>query len=212
MTSSSRFLLKNLTATVPATIITLAMAAPAAAHVTGHGVVHGGFAAGMSHPIGGLDHLLAMVAVGVLAARTGGAALWSLPLTFIAVMSGAAALGANGIGLPLVEPGIAASVLVLGLLVAWAGKLPQAVGVGLCAAFALFHGHAHGTELAPGASFAAYLAGFALSTAALHGAGIAAGLGGAHLLANRDAVALWTWRAAGSAMALVGGAMVVGLV
>lgn len=197
--------MRRLAHLTPALIAALALASPAAAHIAGPHAEHGGFAAGVMHPVTGLDHVLAMVAVGLLAARLGGRALWSLPLTFVAVMSVAAAAGAARVGLPFVEPGIAASILVLGLAVAGAGKLPQAAALGLCALFAVFHGHAHGTELAEGASFGAYLAGFAIATTALHGAGIAAGLGAGNLLARREETAArWTWGVAGSSLALAG--------
>lgn len=189
-----------------------AIAAPAAAHVSGAHVHAGGFASGLAHPIGGLDHLLAMVAVGLLAARRGGHALWLFPATFVGVMILGAALGAANIGLPLVEPGIAASVLVLGLLLAWAGKLPEAVGVGLCAVFAVFHGHAHGTELAQGAGLLTYIAGFSIATAALHGVGIGLGLGAAQVFARREEIAVWTLRSAGTAMAVVGSLMMTGAI
>lgn len=190
----------------------VAIAPPAAAHVAGAHVHAGGFASGLAHPLGGLDHLLAMVAVGLLAARRGGRALWLFPATFVGVMMVGAALGAGNVGLPLVEPGIAASVLVLGALLAWAGRLPEGIGAALCAAFAVFHGHAHGTELAEGAGLLPYMLGFGIATAALHGLGIGLGLGAAQALARREEIAVGMLRTTGAAMAVVGSLMMTGAI
>jgi len=131
-----------------------------------------GFAAGFAHPLGGADHLLAMVAVGLWAAQLGGRALWMVPVTFVAVMLAGAALGMSGVSLPFVEAGILASVLVMGVLVAAALRLQPAVGALLVAVFALFHGHAHGTEMPLVAGGLAWGAGFALCTALLHATGM----------------------------------------
>jgi urease accessory protein len=130
------------------------------------------FASGFTHPFTGLDHLLAMVAVGLWAGLNGGRALWAWPVAFVGVMIGGGALGMAGIGLPLVEPGILASVVVLGLLVLAATRLPIAAGAVLVGLFALLHGHAHGEELPTAAAAASYSAGFALATAALHALGL----------------------------------------
>lgn len=131
---------------------------------------------GLEHPVTGLDHILAMVAVGLWASQRGGRALWFWPSVFVTVMLAGGFLGMEGIALPFVEPGIAASILVLGLLVASSAMLSVWAGAVIVATFALFHGNAHGLE-APetGASFL-YALGFAASTAALHGAGLALGL------------------------------------
>ncbi len=137
----------------------------------------GGLAAGFSHPLLGADHLLAMLAVGVWAWQLGGRARWAVPLSFVTLMAGAAALGAAGVALPMVESGIAASLLVLGLLIAGAVHVSPAMGAAIVAVFAIFHGHAHGTEM-PGFAHAwQYGAGFLLATAALHGAGLLLGKG-----------------------------------
>ncbi|MCR0984555.1 HupE/UreJ family protein [Roseomonas populi] len=149
---------------------------PALAH-TGLGHV-AGFTAGFAHPLGGADHLMAMVAVGLWAGLIGGRATWALPLAFLAAMTAGGALGMAGIGLPMVEAGIAGSVIVLGALVALAVRPPLAVALGLAALFGLFHGHAHGAEMAPGAGAAGYAAGFLLATAALHALGLAVGAAG----------------------------------
>jgi urease accessory protein len=148
---------------------------PAAAFAhTGAGEVHG-FVWGFAHPLGGLDHILAMVTVGIFAWQLGGRALWLVPATFVLVMAAGAALGMARLPLPFVEFGIAASVIVLGSIVAFARGAPIAVAVGIVGLFAIFHGHAHGTEMALNAAAGAYAAGFLLATALLHLAGIALG-------------------------------------
>lgn len=139
-------------------------------------------ASGLAHPLGGLDHLLAMLAVGLFAARQRGGARWMRCRRLRAGDAGGAALSAAGIALPAVETGIAASVLVFGLLIASLARLPLAAALPLVAAFALFHGHAHHAEMGAGSAFA-YTAGFALATAALH----LAGLGLARLLPDTHA-------------------------
>lgn len=130
-----------------------------------------GLMAGVAHPITGLDHLLAMLAVGLWAAQQQGAARWALPVTFVSTMLLGGLLGFEGLELPFMETGIAASVLALGLLVAVAVRPPMFVAVGLTALFALAHGVAHGLELPELASPWGYAAGFVAATAALHAAG-----------------------------------------
>jgi len=144
---------------------------PALAH-TGHEHVVS-FASGFRHPWSGLDHMLAMVAVGLWAGVNGGKARWAWPVAFVGVMVAGGALGIAGVPVPMVEPGILASVVVLGLLVLAAIRLPVAVGAALVALFALVHGHAHGGELPVEAAAASYAAGFAIATALLHGVGLA---------------------------------------
>ena len=131
-----------------------------------------GLMAGLTHPLVGLDHLLAMIAVGIWAGQLGGRAVWLIPLTFVSVMAAAATLASFGLLLPLMEPAIACSVLVLGLLIAGSVRLPTSVGVLLVGLFAVFHGYAHGLELPQAASPILYGAGFVLATALLHGLGI----------------------------------------
>ena len=130
------------------------------------------FASGFKHPWSGLDHMLAMVAVGLWAGLSGGRALWAWPVAFVGVMLAGGALGIAGVSVPMVESGILASVIVLGLLVLTAFRLPVAIGAALVATFALLHGHAHGAELPAHAAAATYAAGFALATALLHGLGL----------------------------------------
>ena len=131
-----------------------------------------GLIAGLTHPFLGLDHLLAMIAVGIWAGQLGGRAVWLIPLTFVSVMAAAATLASFGLLLPLMEPAIACSVLVLGLLIAGSVRLPTSVGALLVSLFAVFHGYAHGLELPQAASPILYGAGFVLATALLHGLGI----------------------------------------
>src|SRR5262249_33948038 len=135
-----------------------------------HGFVHG-----FAHPLGGLGPILAMVTVGIFAWQLGGRALWLVPATFVLAMAAGGALGMAGVPVPFVELGIAASVIVLGAVVAFARRAPVAIAVGLVGVFAIFHGHAHGTEMPLDATGGAYAAGFMLATALLHAAGIALG-------------------------------------
>jgi urease accessory protein len=153
-------------------IVTLLMlgASPAFAHVGNDSAAS--FAAGLAHPLSGLDHMAVMIAVGLCAALKGGRALWVWPCAFVGVLLAGAALGMAHIAVPLVEPGILASVVALGLLVALAVDLPVAAGAAIIAVFALLHGHAHGSEVAETVSGAEYMAGFALATATLHALGI----------------------------------------
>ena len=130
------------------------------------------FASGFKHPFTGLDHMLAMVAVGLWAGLNGGRALWAWPIAFVGVMVLGGLLGITGIAVPMVEAGILASVVVLGLLVLAAAQLPVALGAVLVAVFALLHGHAHGAELPDGGAAATYAAGFMIATAILHAIGI----------------------------------------
>ena len=145
-------------------------AGPALAH-PGH-FADDSFSAGIAHPFGGLDHIAVMIAVGLWAALKGGRALWVWPAAFVGVMLVGGALGMAQVHLPFVEPGILASVVVLGLLVALAVDLPVVTGAAIVGVFALFHGHAHGSEVAENISGIEYMVGFALATATLHLVGI----------------------------------------
>ncbi|WP_374302125.1 HupE/UreJ family protein [Ferrovibrio sp.] len=164
-----------------------------------------GFAGGFVHPLGGLDHLLAMVAVGLWAIQHGGRrALWLLPLSFVLPMAGGFALALAGIGLPGVEAGIALSVLVLGLLVAFAVRPPLPAAMAVTAAFALLHGHAHGSEMGDASHALLYAGGMVLATALLHAGGLVAAR-----LAQQVALPMLT-RAAGAAVAVAGIVILVG--
>jgi urease accessory protein len=136
-----------------------------------------GFVQGFIHPVTGLDHVLAMMAVGLFAAQRGGRALWAVPLSFVSVMALGGVLGIGGIAMPFVEVGIAISVIVLGLAVALRWKTPVAGAMALVASFAVFHGHAHGAEMPVDASAFEYGLGFLLATAVLHLVGIGLGFG-----------------------------------
>lgn len=149
--------------------------APAAAFAhTGVGET-GGFLHGFGHPITGLDHVLAMVLVGVFAFQLGGRALWLVPATFVLVMAAGGALAIAGIDVPAVEIGIALSVVALGAIVAAGVKAPVAVAMAVVGLFAIFHGHAHGAEMPEDASGVAYGVGFMVATALLHALGLALG-------------------------------------
>jgi urease accessory protein len=155
-------------------VAVLVLASPAHAHIIDTGGA--GLTQGLSHPFSGLDHILAMVAVGIWAAQAGRPSLWVLPVVFPLAMAVGGLLGVAGVPVPGVEAGIAASVLGLGLLIAFQAKPPLALSIALVALFALFHGHAHGTELPQAASPALYGLGFVLATAILHLIGVGIGL------------------------------------
>ncbi|MEE9251091.1 MAG: HupE/UreJ family protein [Alphaproteobacteria bacterium] len=168
---------------------------------TGLGDAGTTFSAGFMHPFGGLDHVLAMLAVGLYAAQKGGRALWLVPAAFLAVMALGGLGAAAGLGLPLVEIGILGSLIVFGAAVLFASRVPLALGAALVALFAVFHGHAHGAEILAGAPAGLYVGGFVLATGLLHGIGLAAGL-----LCQRAGRAFWPGvvRAGGAAVAATG--------
>lgn len=158
----------------------------------------GGFISGFKHPITGLDHIVAMVAVGLWGAFLGGRAMWMLPVVFPVVMAFGGALGVLGVPIPYVETGIAISGVILGLMVAFAVKPPLWVAAVIVGFFAIFHGVAHGRELPEAANAMTYAVGFVISTGLLHLSGIAFGL-----------LVHWPWgriivRVGGVAIALVG--------
>ena len=176
--------------------VLLAVSTPALAH-TGAGAAKS-FGTGFLHPMLGLDHVLAMVAVGLWAGLVGGRAVWAWPLSFVLIMVGGAGLGVAGVALPGVETGIALSVLLLGSAVALDRSAPVSIGALVCGAFALFHGYAHGAELLGDAGAGSYVTGFVLATGLLH----AAGLGAAVVLKGSSAG--WPPRTAGAAVAIAG--------
>ena len=136
----------------------------------------GGFLSGLGHPVSGLDHVLAMVAVGVWGAQLGRPAIWLLPVVFPLLMAFGGFAGLVGWDLPAIEVGIAVSAVVLGALILGQVRLPLAAAVLIVAFFAVFHGHAHGTEMAPDESAMLYSIGFVIATGLLHAVGIALGL------------------------------------
>jgi urease accessory protein len=165
----------------------------------------GGFISGLTHPLFGFDHVVAMIAVGLWGAFLGSPALWVLPVVFPVVMAFGGALGVLGVEVPLVETGIAASAVVLGLMVALALRPKIAIAAVIVGAFAIFHGHAHGTELPEAASPLAYSIGFVISTGLLHLAGIGFG----HF--TRWPQGILAVRAGGGVIALVGVGFLTGL-
>ena len=177
----------------------LLLPAAAFAH-TGVGVTHG-FAHGFVHPVTGLDHVLAMVAVGLFAYTMGGRALVLVPAAFVGMMAAGGALGMAGIPLPFVEIGIALSIVVIGGAAALGARPPVAAAMALVGVFALFHGHAHGAEMPESASGITYGLGFMLATAMLHATGIGLGFGTAALAGDRGRLVA---RLGGGAMALGG--------
>jgi len=157
-----------------------------------------GFLTGLGHPVSGLDHVLAMIAVGLWGAQLGAPALWLLPVTFPMVMALGGMVGLLGVPLPGVEAGIAASMILLGLAVMSELRPPLAAAAVLVGIFGVFHGHAHGTELPPGQSALLYSMGFVVATGCLHAVGIGVGL-----------IHRWPWgqkplRAAGAVIAVAG--------
>lgn len=151
----------------------LAVAAtPALAH-PGGAEAHG-FFAGLMHPFDGADHVLAMTAAGLWAGIVGGRSAFAWPVAFLAAMGSGFAASLSGFAVPMVEVGIALSVVALGAAAAFGLRMSAALGAAVCALFAAFHGVAHGAEMPAGAAAVAYFAGFALSTSALLGAGVAA--------------------------------------
>jgi urease accessory protein len=190
---------------LPALIAIAATLAPASAwaHV-GLGTTSG-FSHGLMHPISGIDHVLAMVAVGMFAANLGGRALWAVPATFVAIMAFGGLLGIEHVALPYAEIGIASSVIVLGLIVALQVQWPVAAAMGVVALFAIFHGHAHGSEMPLSASGATYAAGFLLATALLHAVGIG-------LQRMNPLYARRTAQLGGAAMALAGVGLLAGVI
>lgn len=166
-------------------------------------------ASGFAHPFGGLDHVLAMVAVGLLAAQLGGRALWAVPASFIAMMAAAGLAGMSGIAVPLTETGIALSIIVLSGAIALRVALPIVAAMALVGFFAIFHGYAHGLETPQTASGLLYGLGFVAATAVLHVMGIGLGLALGRL---KGAFGVNLVRVAGSAAAVIGVVMLVGAV
>jgi urease accessory protein len=184
----------------PLILLLVLAAAPALAHQQQGQAA--GFLAGLRHPVSGLDHVLAMVSVGLWGAQLGPPAIWLLPVTFPLVMAFGGFLGLLGVPLPGVEVGIALSALLLGVMVAREARPPLWAAAALVGFFAVFHGHAHGRELPTGQSALLYSIGFVVATGCLHAAGIGIGL-----------VHRWSWgrlglRIAGAAVALAGCAFI----
>jgi len=168
----------------------------ALAHIQGGEA--GGFWSGLGHPVSGLDHVLAMISVGLWGAQLGAPAVWALPVTFPMVMAFGGMLGLMGLALPGVEIGIALSAVVLGLMIFREAQPPLWVAAVIVGVFAIFHGHAHGTELPAGQSGFLYSIGFVIATGLLHATGIAIGL------IHRWSAGKMALRAAGALVAVAG--------
>ncbi len=192
--------------TIPAASgVVLLSVTPALAHISATHVT--GFLNGIFHPLTGIDHIIAMVAVGLYAANLGGRNMWLVPSAFVGTMMVGGALGFAGLPLPYVEHAIGISVVAMSLAIAAGVRLPTLPSMALVALFALFHGHAHGAEGSALASFLPFAAGFVISTASLHLAGIGLGLGFGALGEVRS---LRIQRLAGTVGALAGVAILAG--
>src|SRR5690606_31413212 len=201
MSAIARFRRAGLVAGLLSLVPAVAFAHPGHGGAAGHDFLHG-----FMHPLHGMDHFLAMVAVGLWAAQRDRRSVWALPIAFVAFMAVGFVLGAGGVAMPAVELGIAASVLVLGIAVALAARIPTVGAVALVALFALFPGHAHGAELPAGMAASLFGAGFATSTALLHGAGIALAVGLRHAVMARS---VGIERAIGAGIAAAGLALLL---
>ena len=187
--TSQGFPMKRLARILPAVLPAAVLLLPQAALAhPGHGVAMGADA-GFLHPLAGADHVLAMVAVGLLAALRGGRALWALPAAFLALMSVGAGLGMAGFPLPYAETGIALSVVAFGCAAMVGLRAPVALLAALVGVFAVFHGYAHGKEMPETASGLSFGLGFLAATALLHAAGIGLGIGATRVGATRAAPA-----------------------
>ena len=165
-----------------------------------------GFMHGFMHPLSGLDHQLAMILVGLFAYQLGGRALWLIPLTFVSLMAFGGFLGITGISIASVEVCIALSVIVLGIFVAFSVKAPVAVAMAVVGLFAIFHGHAHGSEMPLDAAGIEFGTGFMLATAVLHAVGIGIGfLVGTTAKIHHKAI----YRAVGGLASIAGVALLV---
>lgn len=197
----------NMRRFLAAVFMLLLIPGTASAHV-GIGDTNG-FVHGFLHPLGGIDHVLTMVAVGVFAAHLGGRACWLVPLAFVSVMALSGLAGMAGIRLPYVEIGIAMSVVVLGLVIAFRLSLPTLGAMALVGFFAIFHGHAHGAEMPESVSGFVYGLGFVCATALLHAVGIALGIAVGYA---GKAYSVRMIQVGGGAMTAAGMTLLVGIV
>jgi len=184
-------------------LVLAAVAAPFSAFAhPGHdgGELTWDFNTGFAHPFSGWDHLLAMIAVGLWAAQLGGRARWLVPAAFVVALTVGAALGRAGVNFSGVEQGIAASVFVLGVLIATTARLPVAAGMALVGLFAIFHGLAHGAEMPATNGALGYGFGFIAATALLHAAGLALGTFGARVSVRAAKFSGWAIAASGVAL------------
>ena len=183
-------------------LLTLCWIAPVSAHEIPSG---GGFMSGFNHPVLGFDHLLAMLSVGMLSTQLGGRAIWTVPLAFVTFMLVGGILGLYAIAVPFVEIGIALSVLLLGLAIAFDRQIPLLFAMAFVGVFAIFHGHAHGAEMPALASPVLYALGFLFGTAVIHLGGVMIGLGMQRMTGQRNLM-----RVTGAAIAAMGGYLLAG--
>ncbi|WP_413491058.1 HupE/UreJ family protein [Shewanella baltica] len=183
-------------------LLTLCWTAPVSAHEIHSG---GGFMSGFNHPVLGFDHLLAMLSVGMLSTQLGGRAIWTVPLAFVTFMLVGGILGLYAIAVPFVEIGIALSVLLLGLAIAFDRQIPLLFAMAFVGVFAIFHGHAHGAEMPALASTVLYALGFLFGTAVIHLGGVMIGLGMQRMTGQRNLM-----RVTGAAIAAMGGYLLAG--
>ena len=183
-------------------LLTLCWIAPVSAHEIHSG---GGFMSGFNHPVLGFDHLLAMLSVGMLSTQLGGRAIWTVPLAFVTFMLVGGILGLYAIAVPFVEIGIALSVLLLGLAIAFDRQIPLLFAMAFVGVFAIFHGHAHGAEMPELASPVLYALGFLFGTAVIHLGGVMIGLGMQRMTGQRNLM-----RVTGMAIAAMGGYLLAG--
>jgi urease accessory protein len=172
----------------------------------GSQVPFGGFLSGLVHPVLGYDHLLAMLSVGILSAQIGGRAIWTVPATFVSVMALGGALGLIDIGLTSTELGIAASLVLLGLIIAAERKLPILLAMTGVGFFAIFHGYAHGTEMPTTAEPVLYALGFLTGTALIHIAGLVIGDIAKHYESGKTAL-----RVGGGLISMIGVLFIAGI-
>ncbi|WP_413471725.1 HupE/UreJ family protein [Shewanella baltica] len=183
-------------------LLTLCWTTPVSAHEIHSG---GGFMSGFNHPVLGFDHLLAMLSVGMLSTQLGGRAIWTVPLAFVTFMLVGGILGLYAIAVPFVEIGIALSVLLLGLAIAFDRQIPLLFAMAFVGIFAIFHGHAHGAEMPALASPVLYALGFLFGTAVIHLGGVMIGLGMQRMTGQRNLM-----RVTGAAIAAMGGYLLAG--
>lgn len=183
----------------------LLCAGPVLAH-DGASLPYGSFMGGLTHPVLGADHFLAMVCVGILSAQIGGRAIWTVPLTFVSVMTFGGLLGWIDVGLSAIEIGIACSVLALGTAIAMDRKFPLSLAMTVVGFFAIFHGYAHGAEMPAVAKPVTYALGFMTGTAALHITGLIIGDISQHYTRGKMLL-----RASGVAIAGIGAAFLFGI-
>ena len=197
---SGRAIARLLAISMTAALLTLGMVQPVLGHEN-QVIQYGSFLAGLTHPVLGLDHFLAMVSVGIVSALMGGRAIWTVPATFVAMMGVGGVAGAAGLGISgeAIELAIATSVIALGAVILLNRQLPMAVAMAVVAFFGFFHGVAHGAEIPEIADPLVYAAGFIIGTILLHLLGVLIGD-----IAKRYQYGILVLRAAGGVFVILG--------